>query len=94
MRAVFVEVVDVDVGEPDGVRLVKHDDVIEEFAAAPTDPALRHRVLPPASIGSSTRLGSHRLDELGYRLTEDRVTVEDQILSVPCRRGTPPSAAG
>ena len=79
MRAVLVKVADVGPSEPNSVALAEYDDVIEELAAAPADPAFGHRILPGTSIGDTARLRAHRLDELNHGCAEDRVAVEDQM---------------
>jgi len=79
MRAVLVEIVGVGPCKPNRVALVEHDHVIEEFAAAPADPAFGHRILPGTSIGDAARLRAHRLDEPNYGCAEDGVAVEDQM---------------
>ena len=63
MRAVLVEIVGVGPCKPNRVALVEDDNVIEELAAAPANPAFGHRILPGAAIGDTARLRAHRLDE-------------------------------
>jgi hypothetical protein len=60
MTAVVVVVARVSTNQPDEMSLIEDDRVIEKLSSATADPALRHGILPGATIGYPTRLSSQR----------------------------------
>ena len=81
MTPVFVIVAEVATYESHEVALTKDDHVLENLPPATTDPAFRHGILPRTAVRDALGFDAHRPHSVHDGRIEDRVTVEDEILS-------------
>jgi hypothetical protein len=79
MSSVFVVIVDVFRHQPFQMRLVEHDDMIEQVSAAAANPALGEPVLPRTAKAGSLRLDAEALHCVYDFVIEVGCTIEDQV---------------
>ena len=79
VNPVVVVVVHVIANEPPQVLFVQRDDMVENLAAAASDPAFRSPVLPRCLNTRALRSEARRLQEGNHIRIEFRVVVEDGI---------------
>src|ERR1039457_1500743 len=76
---VLVIIADILTHEPFQMALIHNDHMVQQFAAATTDPTLRHTVLLRTSETGPLRLDTEALRRVGHLRVKNRVAIKDQI---------------
>src|SRR5260370_71393 len=79
VSSVLVIIADVLIHEAFRMALIDNDHMVHQFAAATTDPTLRHTVLPRTSETGPLRLNTEALRRVGHLRVKSRVAIKDQI---------------